>query len=250
MAEADDTRACPVCFDEYSAEGDHTPKLLPCTHSLCRWCIEQLREKEQQGAGFTCPICKEKFPGKRDFPENRYILALLKQIEPQTEEDEAEEEDSAEKCGQHEGESLQLYCVTCREPVCERCLHGDHEGHETTTLEQHLEPIEEALRYQVQTLLRDVHTSEATVLKTRSTTRGSYASCLASLKEVVKKIEGERDDMEKKSPAGSPERQLKLDLDFCSDFSFGQVFCKKERLSATAFCCVWRRLGPSSSSCP
>jgi|AntAceMinimDraft_5_1070358.scaffolds.fasta_scaffold521054_1 hypothetical protein len=41
---------CPVCMEHYT-----DPRMLPCTHSLCRACVAGcLNNKEE------CPVCKHK----------------------------------------------------------------------------------------------------------------------------------------------------------------------------------------------
>jgi hypothetical protein len=37
----DNFLTCPTCMSAYD-EGEHTPKLLPCSHTLCRLCLEQI----------------------------------------------------------------------------------------------------------------------------------------------------------------------------------------------------------------
>ena len=33
--EVDDSTNCPICFEPHEEAGDHLPRLLPCTHTLC-----------------------------------------------------------------------------------------------------------------------------------------------------------------------------------------------------------------------
>ena len=40
---------CPVCLEVYV-----DPKVLPCDHSLCAGCVQQLK----QGSMIECPLCK------------------------------------------------------------------------------------------------------------------------------------------------------------------------------------------------
>lgn len=37
----DNFLTCPTCMSAYD-EADHTPKLLPCSHTLCRSCLERI----------------------------------------------------------------------------------------------------------------------------------------------------------------------------------------------------------------
>ena len=37
----DNFLTCPTCIGPYD-EGEHAPKLLPCSHTLCRMCLERI----------------------------------------------------------------------------------------------------------------------------------------------------------------------------------------------------------------
>ena len=66
--EGDDLTNCPVCLDEYTETGDHIPRILPCFHTLCEKCLEQLVLADR----LDCPECRLKHPapkGKTSFPK-------------------------------------------------------------------------------------------------------------------------------------------------------------------------------------
>ena len=46
---------CSICFEIYK-----DPKTLPCLHSFCKECIDNLTSKGHT-KGHPCPICREKF---------------------------------------------------------------------------------------------------------------------------------------------------------------------------------------------
>ncbi len=62
---------CSVCFEPFARDGEKQPKLLPCTHTLCLWCVGQL----VNGTMLTCPECREDHAlpegGAQGFPTNR-----------------------------------------------------------------------------------------------------------------------------------------------------------------------------------
>ena len=70
---------CSICFEKYQEEGEKCPKLLPCSHTLCLQCLEQL--VNQGGRRLQCPECRENHQlpagGVRAFNTNRYILEAL-----------------------------------------------------------------------------------------------------------------------------------------------------------------------------
>ena len=60
---------CPVCYESYRETGENIPRLLPCVHSVCRKCTDELLD----GNSLDCPDCGIKHPalnGVRSFPEN------------------------------------------------------------------------------------------------------------------------------------------------------------------------------------
>ena len=92
MAERpEDLLTCGVCLEEYQNSGPHTPRLLPCTHTVCEWCLIQLLGR---GETFKCPECKERHAApnrERSFPQNRYLLTLIKLRDAESSESEEDE---------------------------------------------------------------------------------------------------------------------------------------------------------------
>ena len=73
----DDITNCPVCFEEYTEEGDHVPRILPCYHTVCEKCIGGLC----QDFSLDCPECRvthHATHGIKIFPQNRYILTHIR----------------------------------------------------------------------------------------------------------------------------------------------------------------------------
>ena len=118
--DSDDVTKCPVCFEAYTETGDHLPRLLPCTHTLCHQCTLQLMKK----GNLTCPqdrevhLCKK---GIKAFPHNKYILNLLQSKVNKV---------GFEVCQKHQREQ-NLYCNrrSCRAEICSLCMMKDHSKH-------------------------------------------------------------------------------------------------------------------------
>ena len=73
----DDITSCPVCFEEYTNEGDHVPRILPCYHTVCEHCIRGLLSD----FSLDCPECRvthHATHGIKIFPQNRYILTHIR----------------------------------------------------------------------------------------------------------------------------------------------------------------------------
>ena len=118
--DSDDSTNCPVCFEQYEETGDHLPRLLPCTHTLCHTCTVQLMKNGK----LTCPedreihSCKK---GIRAFPQNKYILNLLRRKVNKV---------GFQVCQKHEREK-NLYCTRkkCCTEICSLCMMESHSQH-------------------------------------------------------------------------------------------------------------------------
>ena len=124
--------SCQICFEDFEEDGDHIPRLLPCTHTLCHTCIGQLI----QGNRIECPECREKHKAKKEqksFPQNKYILTQIKRKSSQ-EQPPAHE---FQKCEEH-GKELRLFCKEpdCEKPICRLCLRKHHKGHIIVAIEE------------------------------------------------------------------------------------------------------------------
>ena len=81
MAEAEpSTTECPICLECYENFGDHIPRLLPCSHTICELCLKNLLGISFLANKFNCSECRQEHRtnnGPKTFPENRYILAVI-----------------------------------------------------------------------------------------------------------------------------------------------------------------------------
>ncbi|GFR94523.1 tripartite motif-containing protein 2-like [Elysia marginata] len=73
---------CGTCLCTYEQGGDRTPKLLPCSHTVCRNCLERIIAAQTLDTGsFRCPICRETVQvpqgGVPSFPPSFIVNQLL-----------------------------------------------------------------------------------------------------------------------------------------------------------------------------
>ena len=122
---------CTICLQEFEESGDHIPRLLPCTHTLCEVCVKQLIQDNR----LECPECRAKHEAKKEeksFPQNKYLLMHIKRKPTKRE----AERTSKELCVEHKKE-LVLFCKEpeCLKPVCVLCLKNYHRRHDVVGIE-------------------------------------------------------------------------------------------------------------------
>ncbi|KAM9805290.1 E3 ubiquitin-protein ligase TRIM35-like [Syngnathus typhle] len=104
---------CPACLEIFK-----DPVMMPCTHSICKGCLQKWRE---QKGSYSCPVCRTECKSI-DVPLN---LALKNVCE-------AFSQASIELkdiCSTHK-EKLKLFCLDHQELVCLVCkdseIHANH----------------------------------------------------------------------------------------------------------------------------
>ncbi|KAF1759255.1 hypothetical protein GCK72_015719 [Caenorhabditis remanei] len=75
-----DTLSCTICLLEYGEEGDRTPRVLDCGHTLCLGCCKQIVQPNQ----IQCPFCRvdTQLTGRTvsNLPKNYLALSLSTQL--------------------------------------------------------------------------------------------------------------------------------------------------------------------------
>ena len=114
-----DEVSCSVCMCTFT-----DPKQLPCLHSFCLHCLNEIQRTSGVHGKITCPECRRQFqiPGSgnpSELPTNFRINSLLDVL--------AIKECSTAnvKCGNCNKRSAQtLYCFQCCSFWCEECIFG------------------------------------------------------------------------------------------------------------------------------
>lgn len=72
---------CPLCTDIYGAnENDvHAPKILKCGDTLCKQCLEEAMENDNEDI-FNCPICNKNIKKESNIDEYTTNKEIMKQI--------------------------------------------------------------------------------------------------------------------------------------------------------------------------
>ena len=136
---------CSICLDTYS-----DPKILKCFHVFCRQCLVPLGVRDQQGQlSLTCPTCRQDTPipargvaGLQSAFHINTLLEILEDSAKKLENVQATPEraaptdlnpgNKASHCFVHEDKELELYCETCGELICLKCVtkSGKHHSHD------------------------------------------------------------------------------------------------------------------------
>ncbi|XP_077406032.1 E3 ubiquitin-protein ligase TRIM35-like [Vanacampus margaritifer] len=132
---------CPVCLEIFK-----DPVMLPCTHSVCRTCVQGWWEDKRER---LCPVCRKKCRLKLTIPSNLALKNVCEAyLEPPME--------LGPVCSLHR-EKLLFLCLDHQEPVCHICKDRDiHAGHEFHLLDKvakdHKEKLQGGLQKVTQTL--------------------------------------------------------------------------------------------------
>lgn len=139
--------SCPICLDMFTKP----VVILPCQHNLCRSCASDLYDSRNpyrfSGGVFRCPTCRFEVVldrhGVHGLQRNllvENIIDIYKQQQElsgsgNTESNLKTKESNEPMCQEHEGEKINIYCVTCQIPTCSLCkVFGQHKDCEVATL--------------------------------------------------------------------------------------------------------------------
>ena len=164
---------CSICLDTYT-----DPKILQCFHVFCRRCLVPLGVRDQQGQlSLTCPTCRQVTPipvrGVAGLQSAFHINNLLEILEDsanklenaQTTPERATPPDmnpvsKASHCFVHEDKELELYCETCGELICYKCVtkSGKHQSHDYEELNVAFEKYKEEITSSLEPMEKQVTT--------------------------------------------------------------------------------------------
>ncbi|XP_064641836.1 tripartite motif-containing protein 2-like isoform X2 [Lineus longissimus] len=151
---------CGTCLCTYDGQ-EHNPKLLPCSHTVCRNCLERIAEASTRDTGtFRCPICRETITIPRGgviaFPPSFIVNQLLDLMASQR-------RDVIPKCSNHTSQEL-LFCESCDTVFCNICTGGNHNGrgaseHTVIPFSIAIKRMSEILLYKAHLCIRNLNTA-------------------------------------------------------------------------------------------
>ncbi|XP_022079203.1 tripartite motif-containing protein 2-like isoform X2 [Acanthaster planci] len=159
---------CSICYEMY-----RKPKTLKCLHSFCEDCL--MNYVKSAKGNIKCPVCRKTtlLPrrGVRDLPSDFRLTSMTDMVLHT-------EGTSIPTCPTHAGNMCGVYCETCREVMCLRCLKESHTAHEfdevagaVTAAKQHF--VEDILP-QCETSLTKIVGILETVSKTEQDLRTTF----------------------------------------------------------------------------
>ena len=164
---------CSICLDTYT-----DPKILQCFHVFCRQCLVPLGVRDQQGQlSLTCPTCRQVTPtpargvaGLQSAFHINNLLEILEESANKLENAPATPEratptdlnpvNKASHCFVHEDKELELYCETCGELICLKCVtkSGKHYSHDYEELNIAFQKYKEEITSSLEPMEKQVTT--------------------------------------------------------------------------------------------
>ena len=195
MDSLQESLTCPVCFEDFEKNGDHVPRLLPCTHSLCHTCISQWIRNNR----LECPTCRIRHEARQDeitFPQNKYILTMMRRRTRL----EGNQIDEFTKCPKH-GENEILFCreTGCKKMVCPLCLAEAHLGHKVVAIKDETKEVLAQLVQKIEntsktlnTKIRKYEDASQDVLKK---TEANVLQITMEKEKMIRDLENKKDEM-------------------------------------------------------
>ncbi|CAK6981770.1 E3 ubiquitin-protein ligase TRIM63-like [Scomber scombrus] len=139
---------CPICLEVFTKP----VVILPCQHNLCRKCANDVFQAANpylvtrgttvtSGGRFRCPSCRHEVVldrhGVYGLQRNLLVENIIDMYKQGSTSKPAAPEVKVEPmCEEHEGEKINIYCVTCSVPTCSLCkVFGAHKDCEVAPLE-------------------------------------------------------------------------------------------------------------------
>ncbi|KAI3355839.1 hypothetical protein L3Q82_004402 [Scortum barcoo] len=168
MEQLEEELTCPVCCGLFE-----DPRVLLCSHSFCKKCLEGLLEGNRGPAFRTplkCPTCRKETPhnGANSLQINYSLRGIVEKFSR------IRVMPKMCVCKQHCGQPLNIFCATDLKLICGFCATtDDHRGHKFCSLEEAYEREKEAF--------------EGLLLGVESWQSADVLSCLETLQAGKKK---------------------------------------------------------------
>uniref|UniRef100_UPI0037E8E740 tripartite motif-containing 13 n=1 Tax=Semicossyphus pulcher TaxID=241346 RepID=UPI0037E8E740 len=180
MEQLEEELTCPICCGLFE-----DPRVLLCSHSFCKKCLEGLLEGNRGPAfrtPFKCPTCRKETPhnGANSLQINYSLRGIVEKYSR------IRFMPKMSVCKQHCGQPLNIFCATDLKLICGFCATtDDHRGHKFCSLEEAYEREKEAF----EDLLQGVESwQSADILSCLETLQASKKKALQSVTKDAEKV--------------------------------------------------------------
>ncbi|NXC56707.1 TRI59 protein, partial [Aleadryas rufinucha] len=147
MERLEEELTCAICCELFEE-----PRVLPCSHTFCRPCLQGLLRPSEafpSGSCLSCPSCRAVLAVPAAGPQALPINFALKAVIDKWQQEklaQAGAEAEVGTCRAHPRQPLNIYCLQDRQLVCGQCLTvGKHRGHPIDDLQSVYRKGREAL---------------------------------------------------------------------------------------------------------
>ncbi|XP_035507540.2 tripartite motif-containing 13 isoform X1 [Scophthalmus maximus] len=180
MEQLEEELTCPICCGLFE-----DPRVLLCSHSFCKKCLEGLLEGSRGPAfrtPFKCPTCRKETPhnGANSLQINYSLRGIVEKYSK------IRVMPKMSDCAHHCGQPLNIFCATDLKLICGICATtDDHRGHKFCSLEEAYERERKAF----EELLRGVESwQSADILSCLETLQTSKKKALQSVTKDAEKV--------------------------------------------------------------
>lgn len=179
---------CGTCLCIYDGE-QHTPKLLPCSHTVCKSCLEHILEASRERSQIRCPICRSSVHlppgGVNSFPASFIVNQLLDLMARQR-------RDIIPKCTMHPSQEL-MFCESCDTVFCMDCMGGSHNGrgasaHTVIPFSIAIKRMSEILLYKASLCMKNLNNASETVNEEIQKVELSAEKCVESIGKMFQDV--------------------------------------------------------------
>uniref|UniRef100_A0A3B3ZLZ5 Tripartite motif containing 101 n=1 Tax=Periophthalmus magnuspinnatus TaxID=409849 RepID=A0A3B3ZLZ5_9GOBI len=137
---------CPICLEIFNKP----VVILPCQHNLCRKCANELYQPSLfqartsmlvSSGRFRCPSCRHEVVldrhGVYGLQRNLLVENIIDVYKQRSTRPSLWNVFSQATCTDHEGEKVNIYCLSCHVPTCSLCkVFGAHQSCKVAPLTQ------------------------------------------------------------------------------------------------------------------
>lgn len=122
---------CPICCCLFE-----DPRVLPCSHTFCRKCLEGILEDNRSPvwrSPFKCPTCRKEtaHTGISGLQVNYSLRSIVEKY------NKIRASPRMSECRTHSEQPLNIFCATDLKLICGFCATtGEHKGHKFCALEE------------------------------------------------------------------------------------------------------------------